>query len=313
MCIAERTRENGGRLEETAKPAKKKWLETPGTKGLAFALGCYTLLFVIQLAAYFGTHVLVLLAQSFETLSDVLISTALILVTVLSSRPADEEHHFGHERAQNVAAIVSATILISFFSIESIRRGIEGLLHQVPHEHHTGVALAVTLAGMVIVSVPILVIRREKSDAPTARAQLVSLARDEIAYVLVLVAIILTIKDVTWADPVGSIIIGVIIAFAAIYLFRKNYAFLIGKAPDVETMEKLIEAADSAPGVSGVHDIAAEYIGPSKIHVDMHISVKPHMSIEEANEIVTEVRARLQAVTGTDYSGIHVDPAATES
>jgi len=299
-------------LEETTKPAKSRWFDTPGTKGLAFALGCYTLLFIIQVVAYFGTHVLVMLAQSFETLSDVLISSALILVTVFSSRPADEQHLFGHERAQNVAAIVSATILISFFSVESIRRGIEGLLHHAAHEHHTGVALAVTLAGMVIVAIPILVIAREKSNAPTARAQLVSLARDEVAYVLAVVAIILTIKDIIWADPVGSIIIGVIIAFAAIYLFRENYAFLIGKAPDVETMERLIEAADSVPGVSGVHDIAAEYIGPAKIHVDMHITVKPHMSIEEAHEIVTEVRSRLQAVTGTDLTGIHVDPAATE-
>ena len=92
-------------------------------------------------------------------------------------------------------------------------------------------------AGMVIVVIPILVISREKSGTPTVRAQMVSLARDEIAYALVLVAILLTMKDVTWADPAGSIIIGVFIAFAAIYLFRENYAFLIGKAPDVVDAE----------------------------------------------------------------------------
>ena len=63
MCSVERTRENGGRLDEKAKPAKARWLDTPGTKGLAFALGCYALLFVIQVVAYFGTHVLVLLAK----------------------------------------------------------------------------------------------------------------------------------------------------------------------------------------------------------------------------------------------------------
>ena len=123
----------------------------------------------------------------------------------------------------------------------------------------------------------------------------------------------MTIKDVLWADPVGSIIIGVVIAFAAVYLFKENYAFLIGKAPDEETMERMIEAADSVPGVSSVHDIAAEYIGPAKIHVDMHITVKPHMSIEQAHGIVTEVRSRLQAVTGTDFTGIHVDPDIRDS
>lgn len=291
--------------ENQADEGKTRWA---GTKGLLFALGCYAVLFIIQLIGYFGTHVLVLLAQSFETLSDVLISTALILVTIASRRPPDEEHLFGHERAQNVAAIVSATILISFFSVDTIRRGIQGLLHHTPQEHHTTVALVVTLAGMVIVAIPILVIRREKSTGPTTRAQLVSLGRDEVAYVLALIAIVLTIKNVYWADPVGSIVLGVIIALAAVLLFIENYPFLIGKAPDRQMLDRLTSAARSVPGVLGVHEVVAEHIGPSTIHVDMHITVEPHMSIAEASEISEEVRGVLADITGSDFAGIHVDP-----
>jgi cation diffusion facilitator family transporter len=279
-----------------------------GARGLTFALACYASLFAIQLIGYFSTHLLVLLAQSFETLSDVLISSALLFVTYMSAKPPDEEHHFGHERAQNVVAIMSATILIAFFSVETIRRGIAGLLHPPGHIHHGGIAILITAIGMVIVAVPIIVIAREHSDAATTRAQLVSLGRDEVVYILAIIAIVLAINGNDWADAVGSIIVGVMIIFAAVYLIRENYQFLIGRAPDDETLDALMEAAKSVPRVMGVHRLTAEHVGPNTLHVDMHITVKPGTHIEEADEIADEVREKLIPLTGTEYGEIHVEP-----
>jgi len=86
------------------------------TRGIKIALIGYLLLVVLQLATYFFTNILVLLAQALEMVSDVLVSTFLLLSAFWSRKPADEFHMFGHGRAQNVAALVSATILISFKS-----------------------------------------------------------------------------------------------------------------------------------------------------------------------------------------------------
>jgi len=273
---------------------------------------CYFILFAIQLIAYFSTHVLVLFAQAFETLSDVLIASVLLLVTYWSRKPADEGHAFGHERAQYIAAIMAATLLIAVFSVESIRRGIEALQHRTGHVHHAGVALAITVIGMVIVALPIFVLAREKSEAATAKTQLVSVARDEIAYAIAVVAVVLAIKDVWWADPVGSIIVGVMIAFAAVYLFLENYSFLIGKSPGRKTLESLREAALSAPGVMNVHDLKVEHIGPSALHVDMHIAVEPSISIEDADNVAHAVVVKLMPLTHSEHASIHVDPYEAE-
>ncbi|MBX5326682.1 cation transporter [Candidatus Bathyarchaeota archaeon A05DMB-4] len=81
-------------------------------------------LVIIQLTAYLFTNVLVLLAQALEMLSDILVSTFLLISTYWSHKPADEFHMFGHGRGQNVAALVSATILISFMSLETFREAI---------------------------------------------------------------------------------------------------------------------------------------------------------------------------------------------
>lgn len=298
---------NGARLTGThLVGAKRKRIS--GARGLVFALACYTTLFIIQLVGYFSTHLLILLAQSFETLSDVLISSALLFVTYMSAKPPDEEHHFGHERAQNVAAIMSATILIAFFSVETIRRGVEDLVHGSGHIHNGGVALAITAIGMVIVAVPIVVIARERSEAAATRAQLVSLGRDELAYFIALIAIVLAIKGANWADAVGSIVVGVLIVFAAVYLIRENYHFLIGRAPDEETLDALEEAALSVPGVLSVHRLAAEHVGPNTLHVDLHVTVDSGTRLDEADAIADEVRKRIRPLTGTGHGEIHVEP-----
>jgi len=91
------------------------------TRGIKIALLGYLILVVLQLATYLLTNILVLLAQALEMLSDVLISTFLLLSAFWSRKPADEFHMFGHGRAQNVAALISATILISFMSLETFR------------------------------------------------------------------------------------------------------------------------------------------------------------------------------------------------
>jgi ferrous-iron efflux pump FieF len=278
-------------------------------RGLVFAIVCYTSLFLLQLIAYFSTNVLVLFAQAFETLSDVLISSILLLVTFWSLRPADEDHAFGHERSQYIAAVISAAVLIAFFSSEAIRRGIEELTHYPGHIHNTGLAMGITIAGMAIVAVPLFVLRGEESRrAATARAQLFSLARDEVAYAVALVAIVLSARGYRWADGVGSIIVGVMIALAAVFLFLESYDFLIGKSPDKKMLARLTAAALSVPEVLDVHELMVEHIGPAKLHVDMHITVEPGTSIEDADRIARDVELKLAPLTENDKAGIHVEP-----
>ncbi len=70
--------------------------EEAGTRGIKIALAGYSALVTLQVATYFMTGILVLYAQAFEMLSDVLISTFLLLSVYWSRKPADEFHMFGH-------------------------------------------------------------------------------------------------------------------------------------------------------------------------------------------------------------------------
>jgi len=251
-----------------------------GTRGIKIALISYLILVILQLATYFLTGILVLLAQALEMLSDILISTFLLISAFWSRKPADEFHMLGHGRAQNVAALVSATILISFMSLETFREAIPKLL-QAPEAsefQNLLLALIVILVGMVVIAIPSIDILRVKTRGASAKAQLIALLKDEVSYIAVLIAVILVAQGYLWADPLASVFVAIVIAFSGVYLFKDNVHYLVGRAPSRDFIGKVESTVKSVKGVLGVHDLKAEYVGPNVVHTGFHISGKRHFS-----------------------------------
>nr|MDO8081343.1 cation diffusion facilitator family transporter [Candidatus Freyarchaeota archaeon] len=280
------------------------------TRGIKIALVGYLALVVVQLVTYFFTNITVMLAQALEMLSDVLISAFLLLSIFWSRKPADEFHMFGHGRAQNVAALVSATILISFMSIETFREAIPKFFEaEGSSSQSINLAMIVILVGMLVVAVPTIDILKAKTRGASLKAQFVSLLKDEFSYVVTLVAVFLVSEGYPLADPLASTIVASIIAISGVYLFKDNFHYLVGRAPSKQFMEKVKLTAKSVRGVLGVHDLRAEYVGPDIIHTGFHIEVAKGTPIEEADRIAEEVNEKVSRETGCQHCVIHVDPA----
>jgi len=281
------------------------------TRGLRIALAGYFILFVLQLTTYFLTNILVLLAEALHTLSDVIISTFLLFAVFWSRKPADEFHMFGHGRAQNVAALVSATIFISFMSLEMFREAAPKFFQAEATEfQNTNLALTVTVIAMFVSAIPLIDILRVKARGASAKAQLVALLKDEVSDVAALIGVALVVQGYRWADPLASIIVATVIAFGGLYLFKDNFHYLVGRAPSRQFMEKVESTAKSVKGVLGVHDLKAEYVGPNVVHTGFHIEVAKGTPIEEADRIAEEVKERVSRETGCQHCVIHVDPAS---
>jgi len=281
------------------------------TRGLKIALSSYIVLFALQLTAYFMTGILVLFAQALEVFSDVMVSAFLLLSVMRSRKPADEIHMFGHGRAQNVAALVSATILIAFMSLEVFREAIPRFF-QTPEAgeiQNPNLAWITIIVSMIVLAVPLIDILRAKAKGPSAKAQLIQLTKDEATYVPALVSVILVAQGYYLADPIASVIIGVIILLSGLYLFRDNVHYLVGRAPGKEFADKVKLAAMSVKGVLGIHDFKAEYVGPNIVHTGFHIEVARGTPIEEADRISHEVEEKVSRETGCQHCVIHVDPA----
>jgi len=94
-------------------------------RSLKLVVATYILVFAMKLAVYIMTGVLALFAEALHTLSDIFVSSFLLVAIIWSRKEADDVHMFGYGRAQNVAALVAATLFISFTSFELYREAIE--------------------------------------------------------------------------------------------------------------------------------------------------------------------------------------------
>ena len=279
-------------------------------RGLKLTLGGYFVILAMKLGAYWMSGVMALLAEALHTLSDIFVSGFLLIAAIYSRRQADQTHMFGYGRAQNVAALVAATLFISFTSFELYKEAIPRLFSAETVEYQNlALAIGVLVVSMVIAAWPLITLIRQKTRGAAAKAQLLELVNDELG----LLAALLGTLSIMWGwklgDPLAAIIVATIIAYNAIGLFRENLSFLLGRSPGADYLNKIRSIARSVPGVLGVHDLRAEYIGPEVVHAGMHIEVQRGTPIEEANRISEEVHKRIHTDTEAGYCVIHVDPA----
>src|SRR5512136_606065 len=213
-------------------------------RSLQLTLGLYVFIFAIKLAAYFITGVMAVLAEALHTLSDIFIAGFLLAATFYSRRKADPVHMFGYGRAQNIAALVAATLFISFTSFELYREAIARLwVHESATFHNVPLAIGVLLLSMVIAAAPLVKLLRQKTRGAAAQAQLMELVNDELGLLAALIGTLFVLGGMPIADPLAACVVATIIAINAVKLFRENLSFLLGRAPDAEYMRKLADAA----------------------------------------------------------------------
>ncbi|MDD5468774.1 MAG: cation diffusion facilitator family transporter [Anaerolineales bacterium] len=284
--------------------------ESEDIRSLKIALGAYVLVLAMKLAAYFITGVMALMAEALHTLSDIFVSSFLLMAAYYSRKAADQVHMFGYGRTQNVAALVAATLFISFTSYKLYEESIPRLFQPGEADYQNlWLALGVILLSMVIAAIPLIKLYTQKQRGAAAKAQLMESINDELGLVAALIGTLFIVWNKPIADPLASIAVATIIAYNGIKLFLENFSFLLGRSPGPEYLARMESLARSVPGVLGVHDLRAEYIGPDTVHAGLHIEVQAGIPIEEANRIAEEVDRRVHQEANTGYCVIHVDAA----
>ena len=277
-------------------------------RSLKIALGAYFLVFALKLAAYLTTGVMALMAEALHTLSDIFVSGFLLVAAYYSRKAADQVHMFGYGRAQNVAALTAAILFISFTSYKLYEESIPRLFQPGEAEYQNlWLALGVVVVSIVIAAVPLIKLYLQKQRGPAAKAQLTESINDELGLLAVLVGTLFIMWGKPIADPIASIVVATIIAYNGIRLFSENFSLLLGRSPEPEYLANIEKLALSVPGVLGVHDLRAEYIGPDIVHAGMHIEVQSGLTIDEANRIAEEVDRRIHQGSNSGYCFIHVD------
>jgi cation diffusion facilitator family transporter len=260
-------------------------------------------------AAFFGNSN-ALMADAGESLSDVLTSFIVWVGIRTSVKGPDEDHPYGHGKAEPLASFIVATFLM-IASILIASRGVERLWS--PPQKPEIFTLWVLLVSIIIKEI-IYRYLKHKSKTVKSNAMLAEATHsrsDAITSFMAFVGISISIyagPRYIAADAYSSIIASVIIAYNSIRIFRPAFAEIMDAAPSHELIEKIKSVAEKVDRVNEVEKCQVRKMG-MKYLVDMHVYVNGNLSVTEGHDIAHNVKAAVRtALPEVADVLIHIEP-----
>lgn len=276
-------------------------------RSIRAALLVSVVLVAAKVLVYWQTGLIVMLAEAFHSLTDALQTIALLVAARLSAAPPDEAHPFGHGRGENLAGVMAAMIFVTLIAVELVREAWSALTEGHAATAQPELALAVMVGSGVVMLWPLLLARADMAKhGGVVRAQAVESLNDIVGVAVGGAGIVLVMAGYPQADALAALVIAGIIAYNAVGLFRANLPYLVGGSPPHAFYERVERTALGVEGALGVHSMAAEYTGPTQVHLDLHLTVRADMTIEEADRLAHRVRDKLEEeIPELGHSTIH--------
>jgi ferrous-iron efflux pump FieF len=249
-------------------------------------------------------------ASLLDSAMDIIASTINFFAVRAAARPPDEDHAYGHGKAESLAGLFqSAVITVSglFLVWEAIKRLIE------PRATSSeGVGVAAMLVAVLVSAGLVYRLRSiaRRTDSPALNADAHHYASDIYSNGAALAALlVLYLTGWELADPLFSLAISVYILATAFAVARESVDVLMDKRlpPEIDELVGEIAARFRTQGVLGLHDLRTRRSGSHKF-IDLHLEVERDKSLEEAHDLTVAVIRAIEAEIPRARVQIHTDP-----
>lgn len=266
---------------------------------------------VLKLAAGLIAHSGAMISDAVHSASDVF-STFIVMIGVhMASKEADEEHPYGHERMECVAAIVLAAVLFA----TGLAIGSKGLNQLLGGGYKKAGAPGLLALAAAAVSIGVkewmywyTVIAAKKINSGALKADAWHHRSDALSSVGALLGIAGARMGYAFLDSVASVVICAFVIKAAYDIFKDAVDKMLDTACDKDTVKKLRKIIVAQTGVLGISKLTTRIFG-SKIYVDVEIEADGDIPLREAHDIAENVHHAIERGVGdVKHCMVHVNP-----
>ena len=248
------------------------------------------------------------IADAFHTLTDVISSGIVIWGFNEAKKPADKDHPYGHGRAEYVATLVIAILLI-VAGIEFIESSIERIVNPTIVEPQWWMIISIIITIFIKIIVALYAeFLSSKIASSTLHADAWHHQADAISSFLVAFAMILGKYGYSQVDGWTGLIVAMFIMWSGFGIAKAAVDDLIGKPPTIEEINDIRQLSQNVEGVMGVHDIAVHSYGKDKF-ASIHIEIDANENQREAQNMSENVGKILNSKLGVSPT-VHIDPVS---
>ncbi|ADM10649.1 cation efflux family protein [Parvularcula bermudensis HTCC2503] len=260
-----------------------------------------TLLVILKAAAWIETGSVAMLGSLADSLLDLLASLIAFLGVRIAAQPPDENHRFGHAKAEAISSLVQLVMITGsavFVLVESIR----ALIDPAPLAHaNLAIQVMVASIGATLLLVAFQTFALSRSTSLATESDRAHYLGDFIANAGILLAVILTGRfGILWADGVAGVLAAGFLFWSVISIARRALPQLMDEEVSAAERAKILRIITADPEVAGVHAVRTRKAGPTT-YIQGHLELDPHLTLKHAQEIADRVDLKLrEEVPGAD-------------
>jgi cation diffusion facilitator family transporter len=259
-------------------------------------LAVNTALSALKIAAGLLGHSEALVADGVESLADVVSSVVVWRAVVVAAQPPDQEHPYGHGKAEAVASVVVGLMLLGaagWIVVHAMASGGD------PRQQPRPFTLVVLVSVIVLKEVLFRYVRRVAKEVQSLVVQSDAWHHRSDALTSLAAGIGITIAllggpDYRSADSIAAVLASGVIAWNGWTIMARAFDELMDASPEEEVVAGIRRLAGVVPGVELVEKCIVRRTGGSLL-VDMHVHVHGDMSVNEAHRIAHEVKNAVRA------------------
>lgn len=264
-------------------------------------------LILAKLGAWLLTDSVSVAASLIDSTMDAFASGINLLAVRYSLQPPDEEHRFGHGKAEPLAGLAQATFVggsAAFLVLHAIHK----LRHPLPMEHleiGIGVIAFSILATLGLLAIQRYVIRKTGSTA--IKADAFHYATDVLANLSVIAALLLSLSGWSGLDPIFGIGIALYILYGAWHIGYEAFQLLMDHELPSADREHIKQIALAHDQVHGVHHLRTRQSGQTRI-IQLHLDLDGRIALAQGHAIAAEVEAAIKKSFPEADIVMHQDP-----
>jgi cobalt-zinc-cadmium efflux system protein len=272
-------------------------------KRLTLALALSAVYLVAEIAGGLLANSLALLADAGHMLTDVAALGLSLFAIWAAQRPATPRRTYGFHRMEILAALVNGATLIAIAVLifaEAYRRWAS------PPQVRGGLMLAVACGGLAVNLASLLILRGGREESLNVRGAWLHVATDTLGSVQAIAAgIVISTLGWNWADPLASVLIGLLVIVSSWALLRESVEVLMEGVPAHLQLDEVAEVVAGVPGVTAVHDLHVWTITSGFVALSAHVVVDP----ECPEDVLWRIRSAIHDRFGIQHSTIQVERA----
>lgn len=251
-------------------------------------------------------------ADAINNLTDASSNIVSLIGFKLGSRPADEEHPYGHARYEYIAGLVVSAMVI-FMGIELLKSGIDKIINPGGVEF-SWLTLAV-LIGSIFLKLWLSLFNTKIGkliDSETLLATAADSRNDCISTAAVLIAtVVIHLTNLAVIDGIMGCLVAAFILYSGVMLVKDTLQPIIGSAPDPEEIKAIKEQVMGYDHVIGIHDLMIHDYGPGNRLLSFHIEMPADYDVMESHDLIDNIEKDMLRDFGM-ITTIHFDPVVVD-